>query len=142
MCVLDHRNLTIGGVFKTLDVQVVGSEPLMSKLGSPSGRTSSGKRRRPSGDVTTATFEQIPRDLSSLVRGLYGRVARKLHVDVSYVSRVARGERQSGWVEGALRRELNDIVLHVNKQLKRIGLKAPKKKMRRKSKTNARSKSR
>lgn len=115
----------------------------MSKLGSSSRSASSGKRRHPSGKVPTAALEQIPRDLSSLVRGLYGRVARKLHVDASYVSRVARGERQSGWIEGALRRELNDIVLHVNKQLKRIGLKGPKKKkMRRKSKTNARSKSR
>jgi len=113
----------------------------MSKLGSSSGRTTIGKRRRPSSEVTTARFEQIPRDLSSLVRGLYGRVARKLRVDASYVSRVARGERQSGWIEGELRRELNDIVLHVNKQLKGIGLKALKKKMRRKSKTNARSKS-
>jgi len=46
------------------------------------------------------------------------------------------------WIEGALRRELNDIVLHVDKQLKRIGHKAPKKNMRRKSKTNTRSKSR
>ena len=114
----------------------------MSKLGSSSRSASSGKRRHPSGKVTTAALEQIPRDLSSLVRGLYGRVARKLHVDVSYVSRVARGERQSGWIEGALRRELNDIVLHVNKQLKRIRLKAPKKKMRRKGKMNTRSKSR
>jgi hypothetical protein len=69
-------------------------------------------------------------------------VARKLHVDASYVSRVARGERQSGWVEGALRRELNDIVLHVNKQLKGIRLKASKKKVRRKGKMNTRSKSR
>jgi hypothetical protein len=114
----------------------------MPKLGSSSRSGSSGKRRHPSEKVTTAALEQIPRDLSSLVRGLYGRVARKLHVDPSYVSRVARGERQSGWIEGALRSELNDIVLHVNKKLKRTSQKAPKKNMRRKSKINTRSKSR
>jgi len=114
----------------------------MPKLGSSSRPASRGKRRHLSKKVTTAALEQIPRDLSSHVRGLYGRVARKLHVDPSYVSRVARGERPSVWIEGALRRELNDIVLHVDKQLKRIGHKAPKKNMRRKSKTNTRSKSR
>jgi len=114
----------------------------VSKLGSSSRRISSGKRRHASSKVRTATFDQIPQDLASLVRGLYRRVARKLRVDASYVSRVARGERQSGMIEGALRRELNDIVLHVNKQLEGIVHKAPKKKMRRKSKRNARSKSR
>lgn len=36
------------------------------------------------------------------VCGLYSRVARKLGVDRSYVSRVARGERQSEEVETAL----------------------------------------
>src|SRR5271169_5844058 len=103
MCVPDHRNSTIGGVIKELDVRVVGREILMSKLGSPSRRSSSGKRRHASSKVRTATFEQIPKDLASLVRGLYRRVARKLHVDASYVSRVARGERQSGMIEGTLR---------------------------------------
>ena len=33
-----------------------------------------------------------PTNLASLIRGLYGRVARQLKVDPSYVSRVARGE--------------------------------------------------
>jgi len=42
-------------------------------------------------------------------RGLYARVARELEVDRSYVSRVARGERQSERVAGALRRELKRI---------------------------------
>ncbi len=36
------------------------------------------------------------------VCGLYSRVARKLRVDRSYVSRVARGERRSEEVEAAL----------------------------------------
>lgn len=47
---------------------------------------------------------------------MYGRVARKLGVDPSYVSRVARGERQSEAVDAALRRSLSDIVHHADKQ--------------------------
>ncbi len=42
-------------------------------------------------------------------RGLYARVARRLGVDRSYVSRVARGERRSKRVEEALRAELKRI---------------------------------
>ncbi len=45
----------------------------------------------------------------SLYRGLYSRVARRLGVDRSYVSRVARGERRSKKVEAALRAELQRI---------------------------------
>lgn len=44
-----------------------------------------------------------------LYRGLYSRVARKLGVDRSYVSRVARGERQSKDIEAALQAELKRI---------------------------------
>ena len=51
-----------------------------------------------------------PADLASRLRGLYGRVARKLGVNPSYVSRVARGERHSRSVSNALRRELNRII--------------------------------
>jgi hypothetical protein len=43
-------------------------------------------------------------------RGLYGRVAKKLGVDTSYVSRVARGERHSVEVESALREEVSKIT--------------------------------
>jgi transcriptional regulator with XRE-family HTH domain len=42
-------------------------------------------------------------------RGLYSRVARRLGVDRSYVSRVARGERRSKQVEQALQAELKRI---------------------------------
>lgn len=42
-------------------------------------------------------------------RGLYSRVAKRLGVDRSYVSRVARGERRSKQVETALRVELKRI---------------------------------
>ena len=44
-----------------------------------------------------------------LYRGLYSRVARKLGVDRSYVSRVARGERRSKEIEAALAQELKRI---------------------------------
>lgn len=45
-----------------------------------------------------------------LMRGLYARVARKLKVDPSYVSRVARGERESAAIQTALDREFEDIA--------------------------------
>ena len=51
-----------------------------------------------------------PHHLASLVRGLYRRVAHHLDVDPSYVSRVARGERQSEAIEGALEREMRQIM--------------------------------
>ena len=44
-----------------------------------------------------------------LYRGLYSRVARKLGVDRSYVSRVARGERRSPDIEAALQAEVKRI---------------------------------
>ena len=44
-----------------------------------------------------------------LYRGLYVRIARKLGVDASYVSRVARGDRRSNEVESALRQALAEI---------------------------------
>lgn len=55
-----------------------------------------------------------PTNLASLIRGLYGRVARHLRVDPSYVSRVARGERQSDAIESALERELKRIMSMVS----------------------------
>jgi len=41
--------------------------------------------------------------------GLYARVAKRLHVNPSYVSRVARGKRQSEDVKQALLHELARI---------------------------------
>lgn len=41
--------------------------------------------------------------------GVYARVARRLGVDPSYVSRVANGERQSDIVEQTLLREIVSI---------------------------------
>jgi transcriptional regulator with XRE-family HTH domain len=45
----------------------------------------------------------------TLYRGLYGRIARELGVDPSYVSRVARGDRRSSQIENALRQALEKI---------------------------------
>ena len=46
----------------------------------------------------------------ALYRGLYVRIAKKLGVDPSYVSRVARGQRSSAIIEKSLRRELDQIA--------------------------------
>jgi hypothetical protein len=43
------------------------------------------------------------------VCGLYSRVANRLNVDRSYVSRVARGERHSAVIERALTSEYKRI---------------------------------
>jgi hypothetical protein len=51
-----------------------------------------------------------PLHFASLFRGFYGRVARELDLDPSYVSRVARGERQSETIEAALEREMKRIL--------------------------------
>src|SRR5580700_11422148 len=51
--------------------------------------------------------------LVSLFRGLYTRVAQKLGVDTSYVSRVARGERNSDAVTAALSEEMQRIFTRV-----------------------------
>jgi hypothetical protein len=55
------------------------------------------------------------RSPQTLYRGLYVRIARKLGVDPSYVSRVARGDRRSEEVESALGQALAEI----NQQLSR-----------------------
>ena len=65
----------------------------------------------------------------ALFRGVYSRVARKLGVDRSYVSRVARGERRSPEIEEALRSELRRIEA----ALKAIGKNLPASKRGRKS---------
>jgi hypothetical protein len=46
----------------------------------------------------------------SLSRGLYARVARRMRCDVSYVSRIARGERRSARVEAVLRTEFRNVL--------------------------------
>jgi hypothetical protein len=51
-----------------------------------------------------------------LYRGLYVRIARKLAVDPSYVSRVARGDRHSKQIESVLRQELEEINRQLGRQ--------------------------
>ena len=49
----------------------------------------------------TATLRRMRRHIDSLC-GIYSRVARRIGVDRTYVSRVAKGERRSPPVERAL----------------------------------------
>lgn len=48
--------------------------------------------------------------LASTIRGLYSRVAKKVGVDPSYVSRVARGQRRSAKIAAQLDREVVKIL--------------------------------
>jgi transcriptional regulator with XRE-family HTH domain len=64
------------------------------------------------GDKVDSTTNSIPS--VSLFRGIYNRVAKRLGVDPSYVSRVARGERKSAVVEKALAEEVRIIRDHLN----------------------------
>lgn len=68
-----------------------------------------------------AVQKPAPTNLASLIRGLYGRVARNLKVDPSYVSRVARGERQSDVIEASLERELKRIMSLVGSSRNGVG---------------------
>ena len=52
-----------------------------------------------------------PYSLPSLFRGLYSRVARKLRIDPSYMSRVARGERESEAIARALEVEIRRVSM-------------------------------
>ncbi|MDQ1406107.1 MAG: hypothetical protein QOG55_1736 [Acidobacteriaceae bacterium] len=64
------------------------------------------------GDKVDSSMNSIP--VVSLFRGIYNRVAKRLGVDPSYVSRVARGERKSAVVEKALAEEVRVIRDHLN----------------------------
>lgn len=55
-----------------------------------------------------------PSAVLSLSRGAYKRVADKLGCDPSYVSRVARGERDSKPVMKALRAEMQQLRTLLN----------------------------
>ena len=64
------------------------------------------------GDKGDSSMTSIPS--VSLFRGIFNRVAKRLGVDPSYVSRVARGERKSALVEKALAEEVRIIRDHLN----------------------------
>jgi hypothetical protein len=55
--------------------------------------------------------------LPTLYRGIYSRVAQKVGCDPSYVSRVARGERQSNEVARALQAEIRRTLALSSRQL-------------------------
>jgi hypothetical protein len=57
----------------------------------------------------------------SLFRGLYARVGRDLGVDVSYISRIARGERKSKVAERAINREFNRVLQLIRTSSPRSG---------------------
>jgi hypothetical protein len=59
--------------------------------------------------MTADNTKNLKLNRLSLYRGIYSRVARQLDIDPSYVSRVARGERQSAKVEAALLKEMQRI---------------------------------
>jgi transcriptional regulator with XRE-family HTH domain len=54
----------------------------------------------------TAKLQKLKNYIESLC-GIYSRIARRLGVDRTYVSRVAKGERRSPEVEEALVREFD-----------------------------------
>jgi hypothetical protein len=75
---------------------------------------------------------QIPdlRCLPSLCRGIYNRVAQKVGCDPSYVSRVARGERNSEAVSEALRAEIQLTWAKANEGVAEAADKSLKRKAR------------
>ena len=62
---------------------------------------------------TSRTQVRRLHDFIESVCGLYSRVARKLSLSPSFVSRVARGERQSEVVEQALMSEFTEVQSNV-----------------------------
>jgi hypothetical protein len=66
---------------------------------------------------------EIKLNFASMIRGLYGRVARNAHVDPSYVSRVARGVRRSDRITTSLERELKKLMASAKRSHDRAGWK-------------------
>ena len=71
--------------------------------------------------MTKLNINSPPSNLASVFRGIYARVARRLNVDPSYVSRVARGERQSEAIEAALDREMRQLMKMLSDKYKGFG---------------------
>jgi hypothetical protein len=85
---------------------VYGQEPalLLHVLAGSNGQKSpaNGSKKQHVQQNGKQSFLQLP----SLYRGIYKRVAQKIRVDPSYVSRVARGERSSTEISRALEAEI------------------------------------
>lgn len=65
--------------------------------------------------VKNSQLKHVPNNLTlhTQFRGLYTRVAAKANVDPSYVSRVARGQRQSEPITHLLRTEINRVLRRI-----------------------------
>jgi hypothetical protein len=63
-----------------------------------------------------------PHNLASAFRGTYARVANRLHVDASYVSRVARGQRKSKKIETALEEEMWSVLKELKMKYSEFGI--------------------
>jgi hypothetical protein len=59
--------------------------------------------------MSEPSLGQISRTVS-LMRGLYARVGQQAGCDVSYVSRIARGQRRSAKIQAALGREFRVVL--------------------------------
>jgi hypothetical protein len=68
--------------------------------------------------MTKASVDLQTKNLASIFRGLYIRVASRLNVDPSYVSRIARGERKSEAVEAEIERETHKIIGQIKRKVK------------------------
>ena len=90
-----------------------------------SNGNASTKARNGNGSTNT----NLP-SLPSLCRGIYNRVAQKLGCDPSYVSRVARGERNSPEVSEALRAEVQQTWALANGNAVRAAPRTNKRKTR------------
>lgn len=65
--------------------------------------------KTPEGNLVSRNDDQALLVLAQSFRGLYARVARRVGVDPSYVSRVANGRRRAPDVEKALAEELRKV---------------------------------
>jgi hypothetical protein len=71
--------------------------------------------------MAKGNMKSRPTYLASVFRGIYARIASRLDVDPSYVSRVAGGERQSEEIEAALNREARRIMKTLKFNYTRFG---------------------
>jgi hypothetical protein len=68
-----------------------------------------------------------PTNFASAFRGIYSRIASRLHVHPSYVSRVARHVRQSEEIEAAIDQENRRIMKMMNVRRSEVGQRRIKK---------------
>ncbi|HZQ68309.1 MAG TPA: hypothetical protein VFA68_07300 [Terriglobales bacterium] len=81
------------------------------------GKNSQTKGNQKNGHETPEMLFSLP----SMFRGIYDRVARKVGCDPSYVSRVARGERNSDAVRSVLEAEISKAWALIGRQQQMMG---------------------